>query len=112
MKELGKQLNDMPQAEAPRPEKINISCDQVAWLNNVLERHFEAAILSTRYPSISRLSSVARQAAIIEIMEIVGLDFDESGAAHNAIGSVEIQAGLSRRIEAEPPESEAPDEQR
>lgn len=60
-----------------------ITCDQVEWLGNVLDRYAE--ILRMPRVGISRAVGDARIAAIIEIMEILDLEFEDDAARRNVI---------------------------
>lgn len=66
-----------------------LNCDQVAWLKDALKRHAEAHALAMLYPSISRLASACKTAAIVEIMEIAGLCFLDDEAKSNAFTGLE-----------------------
>ena len=77
-------------------EKTKITCDQVAWINSIFDRFADLIILADRYPSISRLKQVAKGTAIVELMEILHLDFDDS-AFFNAIWPIEIREAVRRK---------------
>lgn len=72
----------------PENPKKPITCDQVAWLNDALDRYRDAIILSNQVPGVSRNKQVARIAATLEIMEIFGLQFEDKGAAGNALSQL------------------------
>jgi hypothetical protein len=54
-----------------------LDCDQVAWLLDILERYDKVMRLSATFPSVSRLSEMAKYAAILEIAEQIHMGFDE-----------------------------------
>ena len=60
-----------------------ISVDQVVWLKASIKRYGETA--ARRDPGISRRSKGAALALLIEVMDILGLEFAEDAAAQNAI---------------------------
>lgn len=66
-----------------KPVKTKINCDQVAWLIGVLDRYAE--VVRTPKPAISRADKGAKTAAILEIMDILYLDFLDRSARHNTI---------------------------
>ena len=71
------------QRQKPPADQPKISCDQVAWLADILDRH-AAAVLDARV-RISRGREAAKLAAILEIMEVVGVGFADNAARGNAI---------------------------
>jgi hypothetical protein len=76
-----------------RHESKKISCDQVTWIMRSLER-FQAA--SCQSVMASLIPRAAQLATLLEIMEILGYDFQESAAARNALSqfrSFEILRG-------------------
>ena len=60
-----------------------ISCDQVVWLGDVLERYSRA--LKTVDRGIGRLPEAAKLAALLEIMEVLHLKFEDLSAQMNAM---------------------------
>lgn len=60
-----------------------VSCDQVAWLGDILDRHCHAVTQTN--PAISRAKESARLAALLEIMEVLRLEFADDTARRNAI---------------------------
>jgi len=67
------------------PLKVKINCDQVAWIDAIFDRFAEA--IRKNYPSISRLKDVVRVAAVLELMEILHLEFEDKSAAGNVLSS-------------------------
>jgi len=65
--------------------KIKINCDQVAWINDIFRRFAETS--GKNYAGISRSKEVARVAAILELMEILHLEFEDKNAAGNVLSS-------------------------
>ena len=74
--------------------KRKITCDQVAWLGDVLDRHRHASQMHDL--GLSRAPSAAKLAAMLEIMEILHLDFADDAARGNAIACFPELRGLSR----------------
>lgn len=64
-------------------KKQLLTCDQVAWIMDALERFKRASEMSR--PSISRLEKAAKTAFLLEIMELLHLGFEDRSARHNAI---------------------------
>jgi hypothetical protein len=60
-------------------EKMSITCDQVAWLKDIADRY----IPRDDYPTISRQREMKKYAMLYEIMEVVGLVFEDGGAINN-----------------------------
>ena len=71
--------------QEPEPLKVKINCDQVAWIQDIFRRFTETT--RKNYPGISRLKEIACVAAILELMEILHLEFEDKGAAGNVICS-------------------------
>lgn len=61
-----------------------IDCDIVASVMLILERHEESSRrgASTASP---RLTKAAKMVALLDLMDLLGLDFDDDRARHNAI---------------------------
>jgi len=72
-----------PATEAPAERPNMLTCDQIAWLKQVLER-FEEAVRRD-HPSVSRGVKAAKMAAILEIVEITACGFEDDAAKHNVI---------------------------
>jgi len=74
----GKEMNGVEcsggNTKAPPVKTLN--CDEVAWVLDILERYKKAATL--HFPSISRLPEMAKYSAILELMELLNMDMDES----------------------------------
>jgi len=62
------------------PHKIN--CDQVIWLQNILERYRETCRIAT--VAASYADEAAKLAAIHEIVELFGLQWEDESAMRNA----------------------------
>ena len=62
-----------------------LNCDQVSWIMNALERLL--SISQQRLPMASRLTNAAKMAALLEIMEVLGYEFEDKAAAGNALAS-------------------------
>jgi hypothetical protein len=62
-----------------------IGCDQVVWLNEALRRYKTAVTQHSNAPGISRCAEVARLAVLLEIMEIMGVEFADDAARQNAL---------------------------
>ena len=60
-----------------------LSCDEVAWLGDVLDRY--ASSIRQPHPGISRSGQAAKLAAIVELFELLNLGFQDKTAAGNAI---------------------------
>lgn len=61
-------------------QKIN--CDQVIWLQNILERYRETCRIAT--VATSYADEAAKLAAIHEIVELFGLQWEDDSAMRNA----------------------------
>ena len=57
-----------------------ISCDQVAWLMDVFERHIPK---ETFLPAVSRSREMQKYAMLYEVMEAAGLSFEDESAQGN-----------------------------
>jgi hypothetical protein len=68
-----------------RREARKIGCDEVAWISDIVRRHRRAVALSHDMPGISRLGRAADLAALLELMEILRLEFADEAAARNAL---------------------------
>lgn len=75
--------------QKPETLKRKINCDDVAWLRDVFNRLIQAVRVPN--PSISRGWPTAKIAAILELMEILQLEFEDDLAAMNAIGMPEFK---------------------
>jgi hypothetical protein len=73
------------QATAP-PSKRPIGPDEVALIEAALERFRFTVKLG--FPGISRINECAKLAALLEIMEILWLDFADDSARLNAISDI------------------------
>jgi hypothetical protein len=73
---------------APEVRKRKFTCDEVAWLGDALDRYRDAIRLAHQVPGVSRAAQVARTAAVLEIMEIFGLEFESRHAAGNALSNL------------------------
>lgn len=60
-----------------------LNCDQIAWLNDVLNRY--SHVVCDGNPRISRYERAAKLAALLEIMELTECRFADATAAGNAI---------------------------
>lgn len=80
---IGDQITGSHQTGDKRIPSQMITCDQVAWLGDVLDRYAE--ILRTPRVRISRAAGGARLAAMLEIMEILDLGFSDDSARGNAV---------------------------
>ena len=70
------------QSESKRALK-KINCDQVSWIMGTMDR-----LLSTsrqHFPMVSRQADATKLAALLEIMEVLGYEFEDSAAAGNAL---------------------------
>ncbi len=72
--------------EALKQEKKKLDRDRVAYLMSALERLMD--ISHSRVPMVSRLLKVAKLAALLEIMELFGYEFEDSAAAGNALSEL------------------------
>lgn len=71
-----------------------LGTDQVIWLEDTLNRFAATAKAASSYPGISRSYQAARVAAILEIMEILGLELQpESGAHSNLYRNIQPSTG-------------------
>ncbi len=66
-----------------RKEKKKLDRDQVSWLMNALERFANAT--NQHVLMASRLPNAAKLAALLEIMEVLGYEFEDKAAAGNAL---------------------------
>lgn len=76
-------------AKATRPvpdtrsaEKKKLNCDQVGWIMDILSRLQSD---SKNYPRVSRQRDALKLAALLEIMDIFGCEFEDNQAAGNAL---------------------------
>lgn len=76
-------LNPLAGGSLKRIPSRLLTCDEVAWLGDVLDRH--AGVMRMNRPGISRAGQAAKLAAIIEICELLNLGFQDRAAAGNAI---------------------------
>lgn len=60
---------------------IKISCDHVALIKSVFERH--AQIQNMNVPGVSRIKEMANYSALYELMDILGLSFEDDDARLN-----------------------------
>lgn len=74
-----------PLQEAKGPDRKKINCDQVSSIRNALNRLVE--MVAHRVPMVSRLHEAAQLAALLEIMEVLGYEFEDKMAAGNALSS-------------------------
>lgn len=72
----------------PREAKKKLTADQVAWITDALDRFRDAIMLAQQNPGVSRSAQVGRVSAIVEIMDIVGLEFEDKHAAANAVSNL------------------------
>jgi len=63
--------------------RAEISCDQVAWVNDALDRYAEA--LRVPRVGISRSREAGKLACLLEIMEVLFLEFADDSARGNAV---------------------------
>lgn len=63
-------------------EKRKLTCDQVSTLMGILERLQNA---SKTFPALARMREAAQLATILEIMDILGYEFEDNDAAGNAL---------------------------
>lgn len=61
--------------------KKTISCDQVAWLLEVIERY----IPKDKHPRVSQQWNMKCFAMLYEFMDVAGLQFEDEKALNNAI---------------------------
>ena len=59
--------------------------DEISWIYNVLDRYTEQIKRNVGVPTISRSIQTAKLSALLEIMEILNLRFEDKDAATNAI---------------------------
>ena len=59
---------------------MKISCDQVAWLYNALDRYID----TNEKPDVSRKGEMSVYACMYEIIEVLGLEFQDDAARQNA----------------------------
>ncbi len=67
--------------QGTRPEKKKLTCDQVSWITDILNRLQSD---SRNYPMVSRQPEALKLAALLEIMDIFGYEFEDNQAAGNA----------------------------
>lgn len=79
------EMNEGEGGQKLDPLKVEINCDQVAWINDIFRRFAETA--NKNYAGISRVKEVARVAAMLELMEILHLEFEDEKAAGNVLYS-------------------------
>ena len=79
-------MNTKDQSRKELPDTQGLSCDQVAWIYESLDRFIVA--IHRREPSVSRKDVVAKLAVLLEIMEIVGVGFEDKSACGNAITGI------------------------
>jgi hypothetical protein len=84
----------MSKATVPT-QKGKIDCDQVAWIQNAIDRYTD--IVARKYPDISRQKDLGKLALLLEIMETLGFEFEDDAAAGNAIYSVPELQVLRRK---------------
>lgn len=63
-----------------------INCDQVAWIGDIFDRY--RATVAENHVSVSRAREAAKVAAILELMEILNLGFQDATAAGNVIAGL------------------------
>jgi hypothetical protein len=68
-------------------EKKKLSCDQVSWIMASLDR-FQSA--SCNFPMVSSIPRAAQLATLLEIMEILGYEFQDSSTARNALSQFHL----------------------
>jgi len=66
----------------PSKDRGVINCDQAWWFLDALSRFQVAVIMSGSFPGISRVTEGAKMSCMVEIAEILNMDFDE-GAKSN-----------------------------
>ena len=82
-----------------RDERRSINCDQTAHLIHALSRLASAVSLAGTYPRCSELGEVAITGAVFEIVDALGLCFEDSDAANNALMLVRKMATRHQRRE-------------
>jgi len=80
-------MEESQEQEQPKNLKT-INCDQVSWIMAILTRYSEAVRKNSTCPSISRLGKTAKLAALLELMEILGLKFDDDLASGNGLSEL------------------------
>ena len=60
-------------------ESRPITCDQVAWMLNAIERYLP----KQDHPQVSRAREMQKYALLYELMEVAHLYFQDSSAQHN-----------------------------
>ena len=66
-----------------KQEIKKITCDEVAWIIDILDRYDFVA--SKNFPAVSRIKKMAKYSAIYELMEILNLEFVDESARNNAM---------------------------
>lgn len=75
-------MQQTQQAESQGPvlgERKGITCDQVAWMLNAINRHLPP----NNHPAVSRAREMQGYALLYELMEVAGLKFADERARHN-----------------------------
>lgn len=75
----------LPDAEMQRtgPERRKLCCDQVAWITAALDRF--AKVARNRNSFSERDLKAAKLAALLEIMDVTGCEFEDDLARRSAI---------------------------
>jgi hypothetical protein len=76
-------INSGPPLQEMKREKKKLNCDQVSWLKNALDRL--QSLSEQRFPAVSQMKEAAKLATLLEIMEVLGYEFEEDAAAGNAL---------------------------
>lgn len=79
-------------------EKKKMNCDQVSWVMSILGRLQSS---SWNHPAVSRLPEALNLAALLEIMDVLGYEFEDNDAAGNALHKFEEFSRL-RKVEPLP----------
>jgi hypothetical protein len=67
-------------------KKSPLSCDQVAHISDVFDRYRAQCLIGN--VGISRARETAKLAAILELMELLGLEFADDNARGNAVAGM------------------------
>lgn len=65
-----------------------ISPDDVAWIKDALWRYSETANMAKAFPRVSKLRKGAESICLLEIMDILGLQFQNEAARMNAFSGL------------------------
>mgnify|MGYP000735851036 FL=1 len=77
-------------------DKIN--ADQVVWVRDALTRLSDTRTQANTFPRVSRLQEAAIVACILEIMEVLGLEFEDDAARANATAALMFPTNTIRNV--------------